>query len=132
MNQTIKTFISSFVASHSLCILFFMQQASAQNSYIYADKTILAGRGIGNNEFELHNGTRGVLGALVNVGGGVTQFKLVVDTSWALNDSTTRYHRTNGGTYDITIHSSGSGGGITVESDPVAICSKNNHHHRQQ
>jgi hypothetical protein len=119
MNQTIKTHFS-FRCVALFCFLFFMQQASAQNSYIYADKTILAGRGIGNNEFELHNGTRSVLGALVNVGGGVTQFKLVVDTSWALNDSTTRYHRTNGGTYDITIHSSGSGGGITVESDPVA------------
>jgi hypothetical protein len=112
MNRTIRTYFN-FRCVALFCFLFFMQQASAQNSYIYADKTILAGRGIGNNEFELHNGTRGVLGALVNVGGGVTQFKLVVDTSWALNDSTTRYHRTNGGTYDITIHSSGSGGGIS-------------------
>lgn len=108
MNRAIK-YLFSFRCVALLCALFFMQQSTAQTVPVYGDSTRLSKLKNGaGNELIIESSTKNIAGALVNYANGRTHFVVVIDTSWALNDSTTRYHRTNGGTYDITKHSTGS------------------------
>jgi hypothetical protein len=124
MNRAIK-YLFSFRCVALLCALFFIQQSTAQTLPFYGDSSRFSPLKNGaGNEVIIESSSKNIHGALVNYANGRTHFVVVVDTSWALNDSTTRYHRTDGVTYDITKHSTG---GVTVETDPVWNSEKTNY-----
>lgn len=140
MPKTIKTIINQATALHSsftcvalLCVrlsgslkastkaiatlllaIAITTAASAQVTYIYGDTTKIKARGTGNNELQIFNGTRSVEGFLYNTGNGLTKFKPAIDTAIALNDSTVRFSR-GSAYFDITIHSTSSGGGTSTD-----------------
>lgn len=94
------------------CALF----STAQTAPIYADTTLFGKRASSaGHEIKIINSTRHINGALFNTGNGITNFRTVVDSIAALNDTTIRVYTYYPSVYfDVPVK--GRGGSVTLES----------------